>query len=132
MSDHHYHRIIKKTLKKQLIIFPLSCWGGIAFLFAFLYELLEDNEITLWEWLNTTLQFILVFSDVIWFLPAMFCASFLGVFDHLYECEIIVYPKTIFSWILPIFLWFLIFNLCFFLIGVLKRTIRSRQKTKSI
>lgn len=114
-------------IKKQIIIFLLSCWGGIAFLFAYLHELAEDNGIVLWGWLKTTLGFIIVFSDVFWFLPAMIFSSFIGVYDRLYACEIVVIPKTVLGWFLPIPFWFLLFNVCAFLVGICKRKLRSRK-----
>ena len=115
-------------MKKQIKIILLSLWGGIAFPIGYLHELADDKIIHMWGWFQFILGTIMFVSIWGWFLPALGCAKILGVFDHLYEVEILPLPKKPSGWILPIILWFLIFNLCSFFVGKIKQKKDSSSK----
>jgi hypothetical protein len=97
------HNLLARIIKKQFKIILLSLWGLIAFPLGVVRGGLM--VVVLWGWL----------------LPALMCAKLFGVSQNLYEVEIAVMPKTIFGWILPFILWFIIFNFCSFVHCQFKR-----------
>lgn len=109
------------TMKKQIKIFLLSLWGVIAFPIGYVHELADDKVIPMFTWLQYVLGFLMLIFHWGWFLPAVGLAKLIGVREELYELEIMVFSKTAFSWLLPIVVWYIIFNLLFLVVSRIRR-----------
>ena len=118
-------------MKKQIKIALLSLWGGVALPIGYLHELADDKVISMWGWFQFLLGAIMFAAIWGWFLPGLGLAKLFGVFDRLYELEIMVFPKHPWGWILPIILWFLIFNLIALGVGKMRSRRVSSQTAKA-
>jgi len=114
-----------RIIKKQIIFFLLSLWGMIAWPLGYLRELGEDKIIPIYKWLQYILGIITVCIVWGWFLPALGFSKVMGILDSLYEVGIFPLPKNRLGWILPIIIWFLIFNVFNFVIINIKKRINS-------
>ena len=112
------------TMMKWIIISIWSAWGILEIPLFPLIKATRDYNLSM---LHDGLQIFVVGTHLVWFMPAFWIAHLFGLGNQLYDAEILICPKGLVGWLLPVVFWFIVSTLLVTLLHRIKIAVCQKK-----